>query len=97
MLVRIVATSSVVPQVELSMGVEKLRAAGFSVEAHATCGSKHQMFAGTDEDRAAALLECARDPFCEIIWCARGGYGAYRLLRRTPGRLRASSSLDFQT
>lgn len=36
-------------------------------------------FAGEDEVRLAALLECANDPSFEAVWFARGGYGACRI------------------
>lgn len=36
-------------------------------------------FAGSDEQRLAALLECANDPAFDAVWFARGGYGANRI------------------
>ena len=38
--------------------------------------------AGSDENRAADLNRFAADPSVDAIWCARGGYGAMRLLDR---------------
>ncbi|NVB39120.1 LD-carboxypeptidase [Pseudenhygromyxa sp. WMMC2535] len=39
-------------------------------------------FAGDDEARLGALNAALRDPKAALIWAARGGYGATRLLRR---------------
>ncbi len=41
--------------------------------------SHHQM-AGTDEERAADLMQQILDPKIKAIWCAKGGYGSIRLL-----------------
>ncbi len=78
--VGIVAPSSKIPQVELSLGVEKLRHEGFKVSIHPQCRKKHLFFAGTDEERARAFFDYAKDPNIDVIWCARGGHGAIRLL-----------------
>jgi muramoyltetrapeptide carboxypeptidase len=46
---------------------------------HAQCFLTEGHFAGSDEKRLAALLECANDPQFEAVWFARGGYGAVRI------------------
>jgi muramoyltetrapeptide carboxypeptidase len=78
--VGIVAASSTVPKVEFELGVEHLRAAGFDVTIHSQVLEHHFTFAGTDERRAQAIYEFASDPKIDVIWMARGGYGAARLL-----------------
>lgn len=80
MRVGVVAPSSPVGKVELELGLEQLRGDGFEIVRHEQCAAQHFTFAGTDEDRAAALLELAVDPSIDVIWAARGGYGAARLL-----------------
>jgi len=80
MSIGIIAASSATPMVELEMGVERLRAAGFTVEVHPTVREQHFTFAGTNEQRAHALWEYAGDERSSILWCACGGYGATRLL-----------------
>jgi muramoyltetrapeptide carboxypeptidase len=80
MRVGIVAPASVVGQVELGLGIEHLTAAGFDVVRHPQCARQHFTFAGTDEERAAAIWEVANDPSIDVLWSARGGYGAVRLL-----------------
>lgn len=76
----VIAPCSVVPAVELSQGIERLRQAGLDVRVHEQCAHQHFTFAGTDEQRATALLEYARSPEINVIWSGRGGYGATRLL-----------------
>ena len=36
-------------------------------------------FAGTDEQRLAALREVMADPAVDAVWFARGGYGSNRI------------------
>lgn len=78
--VGILATSSCVPQVELHMGLGKLHEAGFETVVHENCSKQSFTFAGEDQERAEALWEFASDDSIDIVWCARGGYGATRLL-----------------
>ena len=76
----IVAPSAKVPKVELDLGVAKIKAAGFEVHTHPQCRKSHLFFAGTDEERASALMDYAKNPDVSVIWCARGGSGAIRVL-----------------
>ena len=76
----IVAPSSQVPQIELSLGVQKIKDAGFNVRVHRQCKKSHLFFAGDDESRAQAFFEYAFHSEVDVIWCARGGYGSVRLL-----------------
>jgi muramoyltetrapeptide carboxypeptidase len=46
---------------------------------HPQCFMSEGHFAGPDEQRLAALLECANDPRIDAVWFARGGYGAVRI------------------
>jgi muramoyltetrapeptide carboxypeptidase len=78
--VGVVAPCSPVGQVELGFGVEVLREAGFEVKVHPQCSKQHFVCAGTDQERAEALFEYAHNPEIDVIWSARGGYGAGRLL-----------------
>ncbi|MBI1213799.1 MAG: LD-carboxypeptidase [Alphaproteobacteria bacterium] len=47
---------------------------------HPQCYLTSGHFAGDDAARAAAFVEVANDPSFEVVWFARGGYGACRLL-----------------
>ncbi|MGB7374904.1 LD-carboxypeptidase [Pontixanthobacter sp.] len=46
---------------------------------HRQCFARHGHFAGDDQTRLAALLECANDPDVDAVWFAMGGYGANRI------------------
>jgi len=53
------------PDIELTIHPQS-----FAVDGH---------FAGDDDMRLAALVECANDPSFDAVWFARGGYGACRI------------------
>jgi muramoyltetrapeptide carboxypeptidase len=76
----IVATSSVLPKIEFEAGVEHLRANRFEVEVHPTVLDQDFLYTGSDAARASALIEYAERSDLEVIWFARGGYGATHLL-----------------
>jgi len=46
---------------------------------HPQCLAASGHFAGDDQTRAAAFIEVANDPAFDVLWCARGGYGANRI------------------
>ena len=46
---------------------------------HPQCFQSDGHFAGPDELRLAALVECANDPHNDAVWFARGGYGSNRI------------------
>jgi muramoyltetrapeptide carboxypeptidase len=52
---------------------------GIDLYFHEQCHASSGHFAGDDETRLAALLECANDPAFDAVWFARGGYGANRI------------------
>jgi muramoyltetrapeptide carboxypeptidase len=79
-MIGIVAPSSCVPPIELKLGVQLLKESGLSAKVHPQCLLQHQYLAGTDDQRAKALFEYAIDPLLPVVWAARGGYGAMRIL-----------------
>jgi len=46
---------------------------------HPQCFESDDHFAGPDEVRLRAFLDCANDPNFDAVWFARGGYGACRI------------------
>jgi len=65
--------------------VAALAAAEFpelTLQFHPQCFVQEGHFAGSDEIRLAALLECANDPAFDALWFAKGGYGANRIAAR---------------
>lgn len=57
-----------------------LEAEGYRVHPMPHCWDRAIHLAGTDADRAADLMEAFLDPAYNAVLCARGGYGAARLL-----------------
>lgn len=47
---------------------------------HEQCFAVEGHFAGADEVRLSALLECANDPEVDAVWFAKGGYGCARIV-----------------
>lgn len=78
----IVACSSPVGLLELELGLHRLRDAGFDAVVHPSTVKRHFVNAGTDDERAQALLDYAFDDSIDVVWCARGGYGAARVVTR---------------
>jgi muramoyltetrapeptide carboxypeptidase len=78
--VGIFAASSVVPQIEFGVGIEHLKAHGFEPRVESQVSAEHFIFAGSDDERALSLYRLAVDPALRILWAARGGYGAARLV-----------------
>jgi muramoyltetrapeptide carboxypeptidase len=76
----VTGASSAIPQIEFSLGIEHLRNSGFEVRVHPQTAAQSFTFAGNDEQRAGAFFEYASDPSLDILWLARGGYGATRIL-----------------
>ena len=67
---------------EVAERVAALAAAEFpqvELHFHEQCFVEEGHFAGADEVRLAALIECANDPAFDAVWFAKGGYGANRI------------------
>ena len=58
---------------------------------HPQCFLACGHFAGTDDERADAIVEMANDPAIDAIWFARGGYGSARIVGRVMPRLGAAA------
>ncbi len=61
-------------------GIEIWKQQGYRVEVASDCEAQWGYLAGTDTQRRQQLREAWRDPAVRAILCARGGYGASRLL-----------------
>jgi muramoyltetrapeptide carboxypeptidase len=66
----------------LDRAVANLESAGHRVRVDPGCTARWQRFAGTDDERLAALWRMAGDPEVELAIALRGGYGWSRLLDR---------------
>jgi muramoyltetrapeptide carboxypeptidase len=80
--VAVVAPSSPVPATLLDAGVDQLTQWGLQVQIgrHTLDRTHEEILAGSDPDRANDLQEAWLDPTVRAVFCARGGYGASRLL-----------------
>ncbi|MDR2514714.1 MAG: LD-carboxypeptidase [Christensenellaceae bacterium] len=78
--VALVAPSGPVEPARLALGVKALRALGLSPFVYASCHLRHGFFAGSDALRARDLQAAFLDASIEGVFCARGGYGAHRIL-----------------
>lgn len=74
------APSGPVNAERLEAGLAWLRAAGFRPRLAPHLYARAAYLAGTDAERAADLRALLADPGVDAVVCARGGYGAMRLL-----------------
>jgi muramoyltetrapeptide carboxypeptidase len=89
------APSGRVDEATLAMGMAHMRDLGHRVVV--PDGSLHtwRYFAGTDDERLAALHALLDDPSIDLIMAARGGYGITRLLSRIDWNRVATSGKAF--
>jgi muramoyltetrapeptide carboxypeptidase len=66
----------------LARGAERLRAMGHTVVVDAAAGARWQRFAGSDDERIAAIMRMAARGDVDVALAVRGGYGWTRLLDR---------------
>lgn len=76
----IVAPADWVDRSDLKKGAEALKNLGVKVKIHPHCVQKFGRMAGQDEVRVEALNVFLADDSVDVLWCAKGGYGSYRLL-----------------
>jgi len=58
-----------------------------SLTIHDQCFAEHGHFAGPDALRLETFVACANDPSVDVVWFARGGYGAGRIAGDAVARL----------
>jgi muramoyltetrapeptide carboxypeptidase len=76
----IIATSGPVNLEALERGINTFEEWGLRVKVHPGVPERRGYLAGSDAGRASALNEFFADPEVRAIVCARGGYGAPRIL-----------------
>lgn len=79
-IIGIVAPSGRPDPDRLQQGIARLESWGFRVKVGEAVGSGWGYYAGTDAERAADLNALWANPTVAGIFCARGGFGAMRLL-----------------
>ncbi|MGQ7870164.1 S66 peptidase family protein [Sunxiuqinia sp. sy24] len=80
--IRIVAPAGKVVKEKILDGVNLLSQQGFEVITGDHVFNYCFQFAATDQNRLNDLQQALDDPHCKAIICARGGYGAIRLVDR---------------
>jgi muramoyltetrapeptide carboxypeptidase len=78
--IAVAAPGFAVSEARLEAGAARLRAAGFRVCWRPDLLAQQGYLAGPDARRAAELTQWLEDPAVAAILCARGGYGAQRML-----------------
>lgn len=79
-LVAIVAPSGAVHEEALNRGIKVLENLGLRVKTEGHVLDRWGYLAGNDRDRAEDFSEAWMDPSVKAVICARGGYGAMRIL-----------------
>ncbi len=91
--IEVIAPASPFDREAFDRGVARLRARGFDMRFDDGLFAKDGYFAGSDARRIAEL-ERALEGDAQVVVCARGGYGATRLLPAlSPDRIAASPKL----
>ncbi|MEA2554540.1 MAG: muramoyltetrapeptide carboxypeptidase [Fimbriimonadaceae bacterium] len=78
--VRFVSPASPMKEEKLGRMTELLESEGYVVERSKNILASDFHLAGTDEQRAADLMDAFLDPAVDAILCTRGGYGCARLM-----------------
>jgi muramoyltetrapeptide carboxypeptidase len=84
--IAVIAPASAFDRAAFEAGLALL-AARYDVRYQPSIFERHRYLAGADARRLSELTEALRDPGVRAVFCARGGYGATRLLGRlgSPG------------
>ena len=65
---------------EIQSAMQQLENWGYKIRIGDTVGKRENTFGGTDEERAADLQQMLDDRSVSAVLCARGGYGAIRIV-----------------
>lgn len=76
-----------ISQAEIEPSIIQMKSWGFNVLVGKTVGARDYTFGGTDQERLTDLQQMLDDENIKAIMCARGGYGAIRII----------DQLDFST
>lgn len=78
----IIALSGVCDRVKLNNAKSNLEGLGFNVKLSKNIFDRKRYLAGSDECKLEEFYKFFEDPEIDIIMCARGGYGAIRLVNK---------------
>lgn len=80
--ISIIAPSGNVDQEKLELGINYLKNLGYRVKLGKNLFNQNKYLAGTDDERAFDINQAFADTEVDAIICARGGYGAIRLIEK---------------
>ena len=78
--IRVVSPAGKVHKDKILAGLEVLQDEGYDVFPGDYIFDRHFQYAGTDSQRIADFQKAINDPETKVILCARGGYGAIRII-----------------
>ena len=87
-------SSAVADAATLELARQRLKTLGFSTTVDSTALAVHERFAGTDEQRLAAVQRALTQPH-PIVMATRGGYGLSRILHQIDWQAVADSGKTF--
>lgn len=76
----ITAPAGYITHEEIQSAVQKMESWGYKIKVGDTIDKRDFTFGGTDEERTKDLQQMLDDPKIKAIMCARGGYGAVRII-----------------
>ena len=79
-IIGITCPAGFITEKDIQSAVSKLKEWGFQVKVGETVGKKNFTFGGTDEERRKDFQQMIDDSSIKAILCARGGYGAIRII-----------------
>ena len=85
--VGIVAPAGPVNKKQLEKGLEVIFKMGFEPVLGNFVHKRSRFLAGTDSQRAKDVMDMVRNPEIKAIFCARGGYGANRILNHLDAKV----------
>ncbi len=94
-MVALIAPAGPLSEEKLQKALSNLADLGYRVREGAALRRRTGYLAGDDAERLQDLHWAFADPEVDAIWCARGGYGATRLLPRMDLRLIARNPKPF--
>ena len=79
-IIGITCPAGFITEKELQPAIDMIHSWGFDIKIGATVGKRDFSFGGTDTERVIDMQLMLDDPKVKAIMCARGGYGAVRII-----------------
>lgn len=79
-IIGITAPAGYITHEEIQSAVKKMESWGYRIKIGNTIDKRDFTFGGTDEERTSDLQQMLDDPKIKAVMCARGGYGAIRII-----------------